>query len=133
MNIVYKENIPCASGLYQLYNTEQWNDFLKLPKETLHQTMVNSWYVLNAYDKDELIATGRVISDGFTIALITGLLVHPQHRNKGIGSEIMQRLIQKCQQSRLTIQLFATDDLVSYYHRIGFQPFANGLMYTFRR
>jgi N-acetylglutamate synthase-like GNAT family acetyltransferase len=133
MSIVYKENIPCANELYQLYNSERWNDFLQLSKETLHQAMVNSWYVLNAYETNELIATGRVISDGCTIALISGLLVHPQYRNKGIGTEIMHRLILKCQISQLTIQLFATDDLVSYYNHLGFQPFSNGLMYTLRR
>jgi hypothetical protein len=55
MKIRYTDLIPCQEDLFKLYDDEGWNDFLKLPKEALHQAMIQSWYVVSAYDENQLI------------------------------------------------------------------------------
>jgi N-acetylglutamate synthase-like GNAT family acetyltransferase len=132
MKISFVENIPNSTDLYDLYECEHWNDFLQLSKDQLYEAMKNSWYILSVYRRDKLIATGRVVSDGIIIGYITGLIVHPDYRNMGIGGNILQKLIAKCNQSYLTIQLLATKDNTSFYQQFGFQSFATGLIYVER-
>ncbi|MCH5585419.1 GNAT family N-acetyltransferase [Shimazuella sp. AN120528] len=132
MKISFIERIPNSTDLYNLYEYEHWNDFLQLSKDQLYTAMKNSWYILSVYHGDKLIGTGRVVSDGMIIGYITGLIVHPDYRNRGIGRDIMQKLIAKCNQSYLTIQLLTANDCISFYQQLGFQSFANGLIYVER-
>jgi N-acetylglutamate synthase-like GNAT family acetyltransferase len=129
MNISFVEKVPNSTDLYQLYEYEQWNDFLRLSKEKLYEAMKNSWYILSVYHQAQLIGTGRVISDGIIVGYITGLIVHPDYRNKGIGRIIMQKLMERCKQAHLEIQLFAADDRIPFYQQLGFQSFASGLLH----
>lgn len=132
MKISFVENVPNSTDLYNLYDCERWNDFLQLSKEQLYEAMKNSWYILSVYHEDRLIATARVVSDGIIVGYITGLIVHPDYRNRGIGRDILQKLIEKCKQSYLAIQLLATDDSITFYQRLGFQVFTSGLIHVER-
>lgn len=127
MDYRYTEGSPDSHALYELYDSVQWNDFLKLSEDRLHQAIVQSWYVVNAYDNDTLIGTGRVISDGVIQACVCGVVVHPRYRKQGIGTEIVRKLVTKCRESQLHIQLFCVEDKVSYYQRLGFEVFAVGM------
>ncbi len=128
MKVKYITEPPCSKRLYALYNYLGWNDFLKLSGEELSRAMKQSWYVIYAYDeKDNLIGTGRVISDGMINAYLCGLCVHPDYRNHGIGSEILDLLVHKCSEHNLHIQLFCEEHLVSYYKDKGFNTFAIGM------
>jgi ribosomal protein S18 acetylase RimI-like enzyme len=127
MKIRYTDLIPCQEDLFKLYDDEGWNDFLKLPKEALHQAMIQSWYVVSAYDENQLIGTGRIISDGIMNAYLCGVVVHPSYRNQGIGSEIVQQLVKKSHKANLHIQLFSEEENVPYYEKLGFEKFALGL------
>lgn len=132
MKISFVENVPNSTDLYNLYECERWNDFLQLSKKQLYDAMKNSWYILSVYHEDRLIGTGRVVSDGIIVGYITGLIVHPDYRNRGIGRDILQKLIAKCKQSYLVIQLLATDNSITFYQRLGFQSFSSGLIYVDR-
>lgn len=132
MKISFVENVPNSTDLYNLYECERWNDFLHLSKEQLYEAMKNSWYILSVYHEDRLIGTGRVVSDGIIVGYISGLIVHPDYRNRGIASDILQKLIEKCKQSYLAIQLLATGDSITFYQQLDFESFASGLIYVER-
>ncbi|MGJ7922348.1 GNAT family N-acetyltransferase [Neobacillus sp. LXY-4] len=125
--IRYTDEIPQPTNLYELYNSVNWNDFLQLPPDRLHKAMLQSWLVISAYDHNKLIGTGRVISDGVINAYICGLVVHPDYRNQGIGREIFQRLVDRCDKENLHSQLFCGDTLIPYYQKLGFEIFATGM------
>jgi N-acetylglutamate synthase-like GNAT family acetyltransferase len=129
LKIFYTEEVPNASDLFTLYETEQWNDLLRLTKKSLHQAISNSWYVISAYEQSKLVGTGRLISDGVTVALISGLIVDPAYRRRSIGKNMINKMISKCKQHKLAIQLFTTDENMEYYKNLGFATFANGLIY----
>lgn len=61
----------------------------------MNHAIENSWYSISAYNKEELIGYGRVISDGVHHALIVDLIIAPKYQSKGIGSEILRRLLKK--------------------------------------
>jgi N-acetylglutamate synthase-like GNAT family acetyltransferase len=129
LGIIYTEETPNALDLFTLYETEHWNDFLQLTKESLHQAVSNSWYVICAYEQSKLVGTGRLISDGITVALVSGLIVDPDYRRRGIGKNMINKMVSKCRQCKLTIQLFTVDENMEYYKNLGFRTFANGLIY----
>lgn len=127
MNIIYKEKQKQNRDIYDLYEALGWNDFLKLSEEKLAKAMEQSWHVVYAYYGDELVGTGRVISDGITNAYLCGLGVKAEYRNKGIGTEISKRLVEKCKNNNLHIQFYCEERLVPYYENMGFQYFAVGM------
>lgn len=130
MTIHYTTEIPSPDELYELYDCEGWNDVLNIPKASLHQAMVNSWYVVSAFDEDQIIATGRAISDGLINAYLCGLVVHPGYRNRGVGTEIVRRLVEKGRGRNLHIELFTESENISYYQKLGFEQFATGMKHT---
>ncbi|MCJ8008382.1 GNAT family N-acetyltransferase [Lederbergia wuyishanensis] len=127
MKIVYTNQIPKAGELYNLYNFDGWDDFLKLTKEELHQAMAQSWLVISAYHEDRLIGTGRIISDGIINGYLCGLIVQPDYRHKGIGSKIVRMLVEESQKANVHIELFSEKNNAPFYEGLGFKEFAVGL------
>ena len=112
--------------LYNLYEKLDWNK-LSLSKEDLEKMCRQSWTVVYVYDKDKLIATGRIISDGVITGLICGVGVHPQYQSKGIGKAIVEILTTKCKEKGIIAQLMCSDSLESYYEKFDFKRFSIGM------
>ncbi|RBP93021.1 acetyltransferase (GNAT) family protein [Cytobacillus firmus] len=129
--IKYEFAIPDQDQLFQLYEKDGWNEFLKLPKEKLHQAMKQSWLVIGAFDRECLIGTGRIISDGVINAYLCGLIVDPAYRSQGIGKEMVRRLAEECSKARLHVQLMAEEEKAGYYEKLDFEVFTLGLKYKF--
>lgn len=127
MKIEYTTKLKSQEDLFSLYESLGWNDFLKLNEEQLMRAMNQSWHVIYAYDKEKIVGTGRIVSDGVINAYICGLGVAVQYRSKGIGSEISKRLVEYCKNSSLHTQLFCKEKLVPYYENKGFEVFAVGM------
>ncbi|WJE50449.1 GNAT family N-acetyltransferase [Bacillus cereus] len=123
----FTENIPCPKHIFDLYDSVGWNNYLKLSKEQLHHALTQSTFVISAYDNDQLIGTGRIISDGIINAYLCGLVVHPSFQNRGIGKEIVQKLIVKCQKQNLHLQLICTAENIPFYEKLDFEGFAIGM------
>ena len=70
---------------------------------------------------------GRVISDGVITGIICGVGVLPKYQSIGIGREIVERLIQHCEQNKVIPQLMCVEKLQSYYECIGFEAFSIGM------
>ena len=39
----------------------------------------------------------RVVGDGASVILIQDLLVHPEYQRKGIGSQLMRAVLERCE------------------------------------
>lgn len=79
----------------------------------------HSDYVVSAWDTDTLIGTARVIHDGVAFALLADVLVHPDHRHKGIG----RTLVTMCRRTFPTMYMYAdpaNDDARTFYTALGF-------------
>lgn len=126
----YEERVPEMEQIYRLYENDGWNDFLKLPKETLHKAMKQSWMVVSVYDGERLIGTGRLISDGVINAYLCGLIVDPAFRSKGVGKEMVRMMAERCTEAKLYLQLLAEEDKAGYYEKLGFEMFTLGFKYN---
>jgi GNAT superfamily N-acetyltransferase len=63
----------------------------------------------------------QVLSDGVLHALIVNVIVTPEMRGHGIGTEIMTRLVARCQEEGvLQVQLFSARGKSGFYEHLGF-------------
>lgn len=127
MMIEYTTKLKQQKDIYFLYENLGWNSFLQLSQEKNVNAMKQSWHVIYAYDSDNLIGTGRVVSDGIINAYLCRLGVCSDYRSKGIGTEISRRLVKYCNNNNLHIQFFCEEKLVPYYNKMGFEVFAVGM------
>jgi ribosomal protein S18 acetylase RimI-like enzyme len=71
-------------------------------------------------------AAGRVvgfvhaIGDGVLTAFIPSLEVLPEYQGRGIGTELVRRLLVRLE-GRYSVDLVCDDDLVPFYERLGLQ------------
>ncbi|TCZ79272.1 GNAT family N-acetyltransferase [Paenibacillus albiflavus] len=127
MPIRYTDEAANVEQLYELYEDLGWNEYLKLSPEVLHRAIMQSGITMNAYNGDQLVGTGRVITDGYINAYLCGVGVQPDYQRQGIGSELINRLVQKCKETNLHVQLFCSEDNMPFYHKFDFKEFAIGM------
>lgn len=119
----FVESLPDRHRFYDLFLTTGWNKNYRLNADKLHEALLNSWYVICVYDKERLVGFGRIICDGVVHALILDMIVHPDYQRKGIGSRILDLMVERCQRHRIRdIQLFCAKDKVGFYSKHGFKP-----------
>ena len=53
-----------------------------------------------------LVGVGRVLDDGGLYASVWDLIVHPEWRGKGIGTSLVERALEECQDRRLVALRF---------------------------
>ena len=87
--IIFDEKAPQIDKYWNLFLTNGWNEEYNFSIKELHKSLLNSWYQVSAYKENNLIGSGRVISDGIHHALIVDLIVHPDYQRKGIGSKLL--------------------------------------------
>jgi len=69
------------------------------------------------------IGMGRVISDGVSDGYIQDLVVLPEYRETGIGTQIVSTLVKKCIEQGISwIGLIAEPDTENFYLPFGFHP-----------
>lgn len=110
-----------------LYEALGWNS-INLTVYELELMCHQSWFAIYAFDNQKLVGMGRVISDGVITGIICGLGVLPHYQSKGVGKEMMRRIIQHCEENRVIPQLMCVESLESYYKTLGFKKFAVGMM-----
>ena len=119
LKIVYQETPPAA--YHELFETTGWNQAYQASPAELERAISTSWYVLSAYDQDKLVGFGRVISDGALYALICDLIVRPSYQGQGIGSAVLNRLIDRCRAQNIrVVWLFAAKGKSHFYQQFGF-------------
>lgn len=99
MEMKYESLVPDKDEFFLLYETTGWNANGTYTKEQLFKAINNSWYSISAYDNEILVGFGRIISDGVYQTFIGDMIVHPEYQKKGIGSEILDLLTDKCKES----------------------------------
>ncbi len=116
-----RETLPDPAEYFALFESTGWNQEYGMSAEELQRAILESWCVITAYDDGKLIGTGRVISDGVFHALIVDVIVRPEYQKHGIGTLIMQRLLERCRAARLRdVQLFCARGKAPFYQKLGF-------------
>ncbi|MBI4395673.1 MAG: GNAT family N-acetyltransferase [Elusimicrobia bacterium] len=90
----------------------------KDPKK-LELAFRNSLVRCFAYHEGRLIGAGRAVSDGVWRAAIYDVVVLPEYQGKGIGTQIMGRIVQEANVD--VIMLFAAPGKETFYSKLGFR------------
>jgi GNAT superfamily N-acetyltransferase len=109
-------NVPLG-GILSLYKANGWSAAEK--PDLLLKALVNSETLISAWDADTLVGLGNAISDGHLVVYYPHLLVLPSYHGRGVGREIMCRLMQRYagfHQHMVVAEVTA----VEFYERIGF-------------
>ena len=64
------------------------------PPEALATVFGNSMFTSFVYAGAELAGAGRALADGLDCAYIADVAVHPDHQGHGLGTAIIQRLLE---------------------------------------
>ncbi|MFJ7649473.1 GNAT family N-acetyltransferase [Lysinibacillus sp. NPDC097279] len=97
--------------------------------QTHLRLLENSSKFILAIDENtnEVIGFITAISDGVLSAYIPLLEILPQYKNKGIGKELVRRMLKELDHLYM-IDLCCDDDLVPYYEKFGMTK-TNGMVY----
>ncbi len=120
-SILYVHEIPDKEKYLELFETTDWNTSYQASSYELNKAIQNSWYVIAAYENHELIGFGRIVSDGVLYAMIYDLIVKPAFQSQGVGTCILEQLIEKCKKVNMRcIQLFSAQGKIDFYQKRGF-------------
>lgn len=89
-------------------------------KQIVCDAFGSSFAVISAWKDSRLIGFGRMISDGQMYSGIFDVVVDPEFQKKGIGKEIVNRLIEKTP-SKSFIILTTTLGKEPFYAKLGFR------------
>ena len=107
--------------ILDLYASVGWTAYTDDPA-ALRSGFANSLLTLAAYEEVTLLGLIRVVGDGHTVVFVQDILVHPQFQRRGIGSALLQAVLDRYANVR-QIEL-VTDDTpktTAFYRSMGFQ------------
>ena len=107
--------------ILSLYNSVGWTAYTAHP-EVLHKGFDHSLLTLAAYEGEQLLGIIRVVGDGYTIVFVQDLLVFPEHQRKGIGSALLQAVLNQYRHVRqIELATDRTQKTIAFYKSMGFQ------------
>ena len=132
--IVFNEIKPYTQDYIELRNKV---GFFHLTADQAHKSLNNALRVICAYEGEKLVGMGRLIGDGAVICYIQDVMVHPDFRGKGIGAEIVRKLIDCAKGfvtkgSQMYLGLMSVKGTEEFYEKCGFvkrpnEKFGSGL------
>jgi len=109
--------------LVDLYNAVGWQAYTnneQRPK--LQPAIVNSTYVVTAWDANKLVGLARCLSDDVAICYLQDILVRPEYQRQGLGRKLMQNCLKRFDHVRM--QVLLTDDeerQKKFYESLGYK------------
>lgn len=118
----YKENILSFEAYRSLRQSVGWNNFSEIQTK---KALENSLYTVCAAENHQVIGMGRLIGDGLYYTIVD-IVVQPQYQNKGVGSSILDKLLEYVDKEtpvggRSSIQLIAEKGKEAFYIKKGFK------------
>jgi len=105
-------------SILALYRANQWSSAQN--PELLHKALLASHSLVTAWDGTKLIGLGNAISDGYLVVYYPHLLVLPEYQGRGIGTELMRRLMARYEGFHQHI-IVADGRALDFYRKCGFE------------
>lgn len=109
-----------TTELTALYNSVGWTGYTEHP-EKMEKILQGSLYHLSAWDNQKLVGLIRAVGDDASILYIQDILVHPDYQRKGIGSTLVNSVLERFAHIRQTVLLTDnTEKTEAFYTSLGF-------------
>lgn len=108
-----------------LYESVGWTNYTKNP-QMVRDAFKNSLKILGAFDGETLVGFVRAVGDGCSILYIQDIIVHPVYQRKGIGKELLSKMLELY--SDVYQKILCTDDTEktnNFYKSLGFLPISD--------
>lgn len=120
--MIYRENALSYDDYCRLRESVAWLNF---SREQTEKALNNSLYTVIAEDDGNVVGMGRMTGDGLYY-LIVDIVVQPDHQKKGIGSTIIDMMIDYVDREtpiggRSSVQLTAEKGKETFYEKRGFK------------
>jgi ribosomal protein S18 acetylase RimI-like enzyme len=103
------------------------------PTPTTHlEILKRATHVVLALNGSSVVGFVTAISDGILCAYIPLLEVLPSHQHRGIGSELMRRILEVLSQIYM-VDLLCDPDLQAFYSKVGMAESSGMLVRNFAR
>lgn len=124
--MVYKYNESISpEALADLRESVGWN---RMEKE-YGNPLMTSFFHIAVYDEDQLVGYIDSVSNGVTDAYIQDLIVRPDYQGKGIGTDLMKKMITSLKEKHIyIISVVFEENLKPFYARFGFNTMLCGQM-----
>lgn len=119
-NITYSlpsQRILTAQDLQQLLDQTSWASARTVDEIGL--MLRNTPLYLGAWEAGRLIGFARALTDGVYRALIDDVVVDASFRGKGVGNDLVQRLLNHLEPVEEVV-LGCAEDVAPFYERMGF-------------
>lgn len=120
--VVIKKNSVNLEDYLAIRSKVGW---LKLQRGQAEMALKNSLFVVGAYDGDRLVGMGRIVGDGAVICYVQDLIVIPEYQSQGVGSMLLDELIQyvdsiRIPDSQMMLCLMCAKGREIFYEKHGF-------------
>jgi spermidine synthase len=112
----------------ELYRQAGWWAEKSDNPELVRRIITGSHCFLAVSDKEGIVGMGRAISDRVSDAYIQDVTVDKVYQGRNIGSNIIQKLIERLEEDGLKwIGLIAENGSQSFYEKLGFKKMPNSV------
>ena len=130
MQIKYINKTPTVDELNQLTEAVGWG---RRENAVVEEALRYTLYSVCAYDEDKLIGYGRIIGDKTIFLHIHDVMVRPEYQSMGIGTGIMNKILDKVNEYRrvnlsIRVYLGASKGKEGFYEKFGFVSRPNEIL-----
>ncbi len=105
----------------ELRRTTGWD---VIGQQAIEIALTRDLFSVCVYDKDRLAGMGRVVGDGAIYFYIQDVIVKPQYRHLGIGTQIMKEIeeyLTTVAGKNAFVGLMAAEGVEHFYKKLGYQ------------
>lgn len=110
-------------NVYQYQYLRSTTDWQIASNNQIHKALSNDIFSVSIFKDLELVGMGRVIGDGALYFYIQDLIVHPDHKNQGVG-KLMMNAIQVFLNSSIKehgfVGLMSAKNVSGFYKKFGY-------------